>query len=304
MTDSIPYLHKYQVEVGSLDENTDVFTPFSIFETNHIKGTFSSSSKGSGTSSKDNALHIYNLEEETRQALTRRRAYIKVSAGWESLTSFDEPLLVIYTGHVKSIKTTKTNVDTITELILEDGLFSKKNTINKIINQGATLQRALEALVKGFAPQQAVVDIGKEKSVIQLPRGKTFNGNVSEVLDKMCRNYGLKWYITNNTVKVVDADNLGTKSTNIKLNLNTIKGFIDYSKQNIEIKSKDPEKLEAKVTLQLNPLVTVGDIITIPKPDNAGGETLADFKVNSVTHKLDFFGHTWDTIVEAQETGD
>lgn len=303
MTDSIPFLHKYQIEVGTMDDESGVFTGSLFITSNHIKGKFSTSSKGSGTSPKENFLELYNLDDQTRQALVKKRAYIKVNAGWESLTSFNEPLLLLYSGHVKSVKTTKTNVDIITVLGLEDGLYSKKNTINKTLEKGVTLKRALEVLLKGFLPQLGEVSLSEKKANVRLTRGKTFNGNVSEVLDKMCRAYNLKWYITKNTVKVVDAEELGVNTFTYQIDLSTVKGFIDYSKQNVEIDKKSTEKLEAKVTLQLNPLYDVGETIVLPKPDNVGGETEAEFKITSITHQLDYFGHTWDTLIEAEETG-
>lgn len=276
----------------------------SVTKSLQIKMVTSESSKGSGVSNKGTTLQIFNVNPDIKQALGKENGYVRVYAGWKFLDGENpNPTLdLIYSGDVVYVSSSRPNVDVITEVYMTDGHKLKKKSATVKSNKGNTLEGLLKAVTKEFIGVSSIINLAPDKAGIVNQKARNFSGNVAEILDNLTRDYDLNWYVSNNTVFIVD-----NRRKALQVGLTTVvgtdqvKGYIDFSKDAATTRGVDTSKLNAKFTVRLDPRLTLGSRVLLSVPSDDGSVSQVNFVIESVTHSLDMFGTTWDTTIECIE---
>lgn len=307
---TLPFMHQYRIDIGVMVDGvftlTNQLVGDSPTKSLQIKMITTESSKGSGVSNKGTTLQIYNVNPDIKQALIQENGYVQVYAGWRFLNG-ENPnatLDLVYSGDVTHVSSNRPNVDVITEIQLSDGHKLKKTTGTAKASKGNTLEGLLRAVTKEFVGVTTVVNLAPNKSGIVSQKARNFSGNIAEILDNLTKEFELSWYVSKNTVYVVDNNK---KALSLQVGLTTpisndqVKGYIDFSKDNSTIKASESTKKEAKLTVRLNPQLKLGSRVLLDIPSDTGQISKVNFVIESVRHSLDMFGTSWDTTIECIE---
>jgi hypothetical protein len=149
-------------------------------------------------------VSIYNLNEETREALTKvKRPVVVLEAGYENETTqlfFGE---TIHTTHIRK------GADIITTLSTSDGGPKLRTArIKQNFAAGAKPSAVLKALIDALGIKagnlkdaQKKIDAGKAANLYI--EGVTLQGHAPNELDALCRSAGFEWSVQDGALQLV-----------------------------------------------------------------------------------------------------
>ncbi len=119
---------------------------------------------------------------------------------------------------------------------------------------------------------------------------------MAETLSDICRDIHYYWYISLGKLyihpKEVDAlvANISVGESNVKGSIGVLD---DKSSHGTFSKGAKPKGL--KITTYLNGNITTNTTLNVNYGEHEG-----DYKITSVSHKLNFRGNSWDTVISCQ----
>lgn len=142
-------------------------------------------------------LTIHNLSKMSRDVIINDYKGISVSAGYGTAQKF-------FTGNIVQIKEQRNPTGYTLELSALDGHDDlKKARFDKTFAAGTPVQSIFASIAAtvglpfelGFVPRGEVLLVGT-----------TFEGNVTKVLNKLCKRFNLRWKVLNGVLEISDAD--------------------------------------------------------------------------------------------------
>jgi hypothetical protein len=151
-------------------------------------------------------IKIWNLSEETRNAINSSELRIEVYAGQEGQGNKD----LIFTGGILNSVYDRTNKGIITTIIGLDGQTSLiRSTIGASFNANTPVRDVILYIanqLKGITiiPNQIhVIDNTTNQELVVGYKGISLIGSPKNCLDKLARQFGFSWSIQNGVFKVV-----------------------------------------------------------------------------------------------------
>lgn len=191
-------------------------------------------------------ITIINPNIETVGALKRRYTNIIFNAGYEG------NLQLIFKGQVKNSFESKNNLDRSITVFAGDGQRDWENaTTNRTYAENVTIQNVVKDVLKSFKE----VTIGTLEGLPNLAdkiRGQTLSGKSSDILDSLAKEYGFKWGISDNEVKIEPV--IKPLNPNQAVLINAAHGMIG---------SPSVTEIGADVTVLLNPALLPGELFKV-----------------------------------------
>jgi len=294
----LPVLIKEQQKVGQK------ITAGSGIEITELKveATISRSLTSLSETSDSTEIKVYNLSPESKAVLETPNAVVMLEAGYAGTG-----LSLLYSGTVIKCVTVKQGQDKITTLYCQDGGLDKKATkVAGDLPKGTTVKQAIVSLIDALPGVAAGKISSDAKTDFILYRGYSVQGYAKTELDKICRNYGLIWYVENGVVNVApnkltqDSPDIGGyKARAVEITPDYIKGSLEPMIDMGTAMSTEPSKAAVRFQTFLEPRLTLDSYVALRGfPDYDG-----DYRVVSVSHSLDSRGGAWDTTVETERVG-
>lgn len=293
-------IHLYKITVTA--PATKEFDVRTIITEHQITGSFHTNSTGTSASPDSNSLVITNPSPADLVALREKGAKVKVQAGYQyegGLQLKHEDLPVIFRGEITKSQVTRTSRDTIVTIKLSQGYTELSGaTVAETFPAGSYLT----AILANFGYTTTLdteIDLGIGNSSKTLSTTQTYNGPTSEVLEKFCRQFGLMWYLDQETIYVVSLNDKARarfSETTHRDVAHRVKGVVNWT-VNDAADENGFTGIQVDMTLFLYPTLRVGNKINITIEDSE-----VVMVVESVKHVLDYFGKTWDTKVIAKST--
>lgn len=299
-----------------------------VLTEHQIRGSFKTSLKSTSSSTANyDILEIMNPSQQVIDLVNQVGANIKLKAGYLSDLPTDDKsqLLDIYHGDVIESKLVRTSQDFRLTLSCTPNFKLKTNLfISEVYTSGEKIENIFNQIAS-LADLTAVVDLGDlDSELTLLKRDYTVNGYLTNVLDILCNMLSLGWFTHLGTLFILP---LGkevskahypsviespTQSTKVLTTVSSsdIKGEIDltttqdnslstYTKEDTPLalqkpKGKSYAGKEVEFTVFLNPRIKVGSVLDLSTEKIEG-----TFTIETVVHKLDYFGGTWDTTITA-----
>lgn len=263
----------------------------------HITANFEKSTTGNGSKDTPNKIVVYNMSPATEEVLHNEDVYISIRAGYAS----DKELPVLFSGQVKASYTEKKGTDRLTHIICGNAHVSKKNTRVSVSYPPST---AKTDVIKDLALKFNGISQGylalEDLEGSLYNSGRSFNGNLSDILDTVCKENSLKWFVDENKIFVVPLVFINPSSSDFKTLIKRA-----YEISSTSLLSIRPERStennysfspDAKGGLNIDMLldgrVKIGEYIKIKD-----GEFQGTYKVADIKHKLSYEGKDWTTSV-------
>lgn len=271
-------------------------SPVMVDFTDHqIKASFRTSNIDTETNSSANVVNIYNVSPTIREAVKTKGAVLVCRAGYRS-GGFTDPstLPVVYKGEIVKTDTQKNLTETVTTLLCSSGYSVKKSaTFNRDFPKGTSVASIVTQMAESFSFRVSV-DLGTEQS-LQISKDMGFSGKTTEILEKFCKVYNLKWYIANDVTYVILKKEPSKVANRVAttIPLDRVKGHLGTT-SDFSTVGADEIKTEVSFSMLLYAGLEVGDLINL----DIDGKT-STFSIESLTVSLDFYGEDWDTQIIA-----
>ncbi len=252
-------------------------------------------------------ITIYNLAQDTRNALRRGMTKITVEAGWRGRLSENEDgqrkievgqpeLYKVFQGSLVSAMHERTGADIVTK-------------ISALPGYGGYL-RGISS--KSYAPnmpvKDVVKDLGKDMPGLTVPdanlegingtigsQGWSFCGSTQDGMTKLAENHGFSWHIDNGQVKAVgDGATFGGL-----VELNGRNGGL----MNITPTLEGPMQIRTGVKVKsiYIPGVTVGSSIKVNSEMNP--DLNGTYRIHTCSINIDAYADEWTMDIESKRFG-
>lgn len=151
-------------------------------------------------------IQIFNLSDDTRASLERKKTTVRVEAGWRSGPN-GNTFYQAFIGTILDFGTSKAGTDYVTELYCISGLIPLASTVHAKRWNGTPVRDIVIELAQQL--DGVTVDPGEVVNI----QGKTDNdkgwastGTVRESLDSLARLYGFNWSVVDNTFRAAGTD--------------------------------------------------------------------------------------------------
>lgn len=276
-------------------------TDLSIAEitTNRIEAKIKFSGVSSVASSDTHTIKIYNLDRKTISFMRKSGVKVVLRAGYAEQYPNTHPSRFpeVFKGEIITSKVLREGNSTATVLTLSSAVTERKKAI---VSESFSSSESLLGVVETISKKMGIpyiINLG-DKASITLGKHRSWSGPVLDVLDRIALEYDFRVYIVNEILTIDEfsspiLDNTKKVSV-IEIRNDAIKGSVSLSTDHTKTLTTDEVK-EVEFTTLLEPRITVGSIVRLTVEGNT-----SDFKVETVVHKLDTHGPTWDTMVSAK----
>ena len=264
----------------------------------HIEADITSSDKEGEVS--NSTIRIYNASKDTRAKLERKNAYVILEAGYEG------DIGIVFTGTVAKAYSRKVGNNVITELLCLDSNVQLKtsrvsfswppNTSYSVIMQDVAKQLQKQGISTGvIITDEAKLPTLPNPSKTVAKGGYTFQGLASQLLDKLCDQFGYTWNINLNELSLYPKFYNGF-TTQYDLPLDIIKSIRPETDS-----SDDTPNIEkpAEFLLEtfLDHRIRIGQLVRI-----IDGNFKGTYKVREVRTSLSLEGGSWDSLLKLEAT--
>jgi hypothetical protein len=258
-------------------------------------------------------IKIYNLSENTRKQVEIANNAVILKAGY----SMDGGPKTIFVGIIRRSLTVKEGQDWITEIELDDGLLSYRDSKDSIaFDKGASGLAVLKFVASKFdLPVRPLPDV-QDKSY---PKGFSFVGRTRECMTNVCNYLGLEWSIQNQEIQIIkkggtlqskafviseetgmiespalEAKTLSDKAAGKRGITSDSAGVIKRRKETVDGEIQDRLEVQGyKVKTLLNPLIEPGAIVQL----KSRGIEPAFLRVEKVNHNGDSQSGPYETEI-------
>ena len=298
MTNIFPFLRKVKVLIGPVEEwkgGGDPNQALALYGDGTQDGfriKFMVNKFICSTAS-PSVISIYNLSQETRNAINKRSVQIALSVGWSN-TDF----VLLHTGSLLQVVSRRQGPDIVTDVITNPSYGGMSRTIISETWSGGVI---IKDLVEGLAREIPGITVDSKKITIPSSRrtgsqGFSFVGPVNEGLDKLSRVYGFSWGINN---KAFYACSDGLPIGNEKPIISGKDGSLLRAEPMLATPLQ--KLIGVSIYSLLNPYVQVGYLVGL---DSIMNPTLnGDYFVHSLTHSGDTHSQQYETYIESYVLG-
>ncbi len=259
---------------------------------NRIKFEITKSIKQQDNSAK---IEIFNLSEVTRKKIGVSETQIQLFAGYEE--AYGD--IRVGQGSICQVSTVRDKTDTVTRLILKDGLLTiKNNPISFSYENDVKLIDVLQKIAKsaGLILQVSGLD---EKTI---RGGYTIFHSVDYELNQLSDSFNFSWSIQDKVLVVIG----NNQTTSQQVLLLTSQSGLVLNPESVKKISQNLQKLKNKgeilsdirlfhVYALLQPQLQINDVIAVESQDLTG-----KFRVQKMTHIGDTRGNDWYTKMEVK----
>lgn len=266
-----------------------------------IEGNVEFDREGSGSKNPVQKFKIYNPNEETLQYL-KFGNLLMLKAGYNE----DVSLPIICATEIVSSKIIKREQDRIVELVCSEA-YSVRRAIryNKTFPAGDLYIYVMNDILDTFSFYGVPLGYfdATQMNNIKLNSEKRFSTTLYDALEQVCDATKYKWYIAQGQIWVYPDfrdTSVGVGSGGygiVKITEDVVKGSIQpmSSSAKKDLKDTETNKKGVKLTVNLNGDITSADGIEITY-----GEYKGKYLISKVSHKLNYEGTAWDTIIECK----
>lgn len=268
----------------------------------HMEARIASANKDSSTSSRS-TIKIYNLSPQTRVLVEKENAYVILSAGYNGDNG------IIFKGNVVRYETVKEHPNVVTTLYCEDSniilrtakvsnSWEPNTTYGDIIRDIADRMQSEAGIAKGVIEVSVANDSGIPIADFKLAKGGfSFQGYLSQLLDELCDQFDLVWYVTLNELYI------HPKRWKAYVALFDLRADIIKSIRPEQDKSSDKPTIGKPTGLKIQTFLDnrfkVGDAIRIGS-DVADGRYQGNWKITEVEYDLSYEKDSWDVSVTVE----
>lgn len=240
-------------------------------------------------------IEIYNLSSDIRKKIVLEESTAQLFAGY----SQNQGLVQIGQGTVCQISTVQDKVDTISRILMKDGLSNiKNNPLSIAYENDVTLQEVLSKVAKECKLGLKINGL----ATATIKGGFVMLGDMTTELNTLGASFGFTWSIQNNVLFVCAKKQntttqvvLLTPSTGLIMNPEAIKQVSQSLR-----KLKDSRQILSDVNLfkvqaLLQPQLQANDIIAVESNELNG-----KFRIARLTHTGDTRGNDWYTDMEVR----
>ncbi|QDP59459.1 MAG: hypothetical protein GOVbin4162_33 [Prokaryotic dsDNA virus sp.] len=277
-----------------------------IIDSLHFTADIETSSKTSGSKGNTATIKIFNLSNESRSIVENVNNYVVLNAGYES---DGDSLPIVFSGQVQKAYSERQGSDFVTILVCKDG-YTPSNSVR--LSYRANRGKTYADVIRDFAEEwrkngvaytsdslvldeptviAPVVEATAQNTVLE--RGYIFSGFLRKAMDEVTEMFNLVWYIENNTL-YVHPKFYKKMIGEVVVNSGSIIS-IQSSQDNSKTTSSNSEKKGVRLKLFLDGRIKSYKRIKIEDTDKAG-----TYRISSVSHRLQYEGSEWYTIVEAE----
>lgn len=154
--------------------------------------------KTSSETLNNSTVKIYNLNRDSRKLIEVPNNIVILRAGYAQ----DAKALQIFTGNVRRALTSREGVDWVTDIELDDGLLSYRDSkISISFPAGSSAKNVLANIITRFnLPYKKIPSDLPDK---QYAEGFSFVGRVRDAMGKVCQYLGCDWSIQNQEIQVI-----------------------------------------------------------------------------------------------------
>lgn len=143
---------------------------------------------------------IYNPSPDTVESLTKKYTKISLNLGYEG------NIKLVFTGQVRNVFESKTNVDRMITVYAGDGERSYQTSIfNKTFAETVSINTAITEVMNSFKELNLGEIAGLPTTKDKL-RGQTLSGSSKDIMDSFAKEYGFNWSIQDGEIVVVPID--------------------------------------------------------------------------------------------------
>lgn len=253
-------------------------------------------------------IYLDNLTEETKDSI-QENDLIFLRAGYRiDIQSNEVPyedLPLILSGQITSVETTRdSNSGTkTTKIICGDNILPKKFIkVSKTWPKNTSKRRVLDDLLD--VAKANFIPIGKVYEEIEgfispfkqvYPFGYSVAGNLFDEINKLCESLDYRFYTAIGKIYIEPKSTKKTLEI-VQIEKETLKAPLERYSDNSNKKNGDKDKNKGIVArLFLNGRVQSNMGLEINNIDSDWDGT---YPIESISHKLDFEGNDWDTIIK------
>ncbi len=300
---SVSFIRRYHLSIVIPSSSGGDATQITLTE-NQITADVSYANTKSNAGSDSHNITIYNASEGIISAIRLGKSKVILRAGYHySGTSQvpDEQLPVLLIGDIVTSSTTRSQTETVTSLVISSNLANRKAAIfSSSFAKNSPITSVINSMCASLqAPY--TVKLGS-KAGVTLARQRSFSGSTTEVLQKFCNEFDLKWYNhlgVNYVVHRTEKD-LITNAVTIEIPQSSIKGNIDFASDVANRSAEENSPNTVTFTTFLNPSIALGSRIKLTI-DKYGNEVAGQYVVESVKHSINMYGEAFDTNIEATD---
>lgn len=260
----------------------------------------------------NSTLSIYNMSPDSRKLVEAPNNAVILKAGYRQ----DVGAVTCFVGIVRRCLTVRDGVDWRTDLELDDGMISYRDSKHTIsFAPGISGRAVLQVVASKFNLPIRALPTFQDKSY---PKGFSFVGRTRDAMSKVCQYLGLEWSIQNQEIQILvkggsmkrtaivlskDTGMIGSPALEAKTMSDkaaakagisaTDAGVIKRAKENDQGEVSQMLEVQGyKVVSLLQPTIEPGDVVKLVAEgvDNW-------FKVEKLVHTGDTFGTDWKTEV-------
>ena len=230
------------------------------------------------------SISVYNLSRESLSVLETDYPVAVFSCG------YGDDLVRLFYGEVVEVETKKQGADRVTTIEITPAFSSLTfQVMSSLVPENGTLEDVFEAIketnmTKGVYKGEAL----KTRIVYGYP----LVGTPKEMLDQVCKAYGLEWKVENNALYINDPSTVEFEAKELAPVVGETSGLVDqpyyFSGSDRKSSKHKDKKTGVKFTALLNPRVVPGSLLRL---DYGGSSEFV--RVEEVEFVGDYRGNDW-----------
>lgn len=139
-------------------------------------------------------VRLFNLSQETRNFLGEADMMLNLYAGYGNSVS------MIFSGDISKVISSRSGADIITSVSVADGMaVLSKSRVNFTLSKNSSTHDAIDQCIKSLGVGKGFISLPPEK---KYPRGYSFAGSSTFLLENILKPEGYKFSIQNNKIQI------------------------------------------------------------------------------------------------------
>ncbi len=237
------------------------------------------------------SIEVYNLSETTLSKLESEFISCVLEVGYVD----DEDkvvLLQLVSGNVTEVKTVKSGVDRITQILMGEGYTDLQHIkLNFTVPPGKTRKDILTEVV-AQVPGLSLGGITGTNLNNPVVDGYPVWGSPKDVLDELASAWKLEWRAANGTIEITEENGLVSKNKDLAPLISPSSGLIDIPFYTTASSTKTKGDKTRREGLQFKALLNAelkpGQLVRVESKEVNGW-----YRINSARYTGDFRGNDW-----------
>lgn len=251
--------------------------------------------------SNSSMVEVYNLSQASLQLLQSDFVSCVLEVGYK-----DTGLVMLFSGNVTDLRTTKQGNDTITSITIGEGYVDLNHVkLKTSVAPGKSQKDAIKELrqqMPGIA-DGAYAWVNMNNPVMF---GYPLHGTPADMLDEFCETHKLEWRCSNGKLEVSDENGLISKNKSEAPLINVDSGLIDVpfysSGESTKTKKDKTRRAGLQFKALLNPELVPGKLVkvqsvstaTVSKNSNGVAKNIEGwYRIHSSKFTGDYRGNDW-----------